>query len=48
MENLESILPEIQTEIQKEDKRPMPIEYKGLKLLEDKRYAGGTSIKYWM
>jgi len=23
-------------------------EYKGIELLEEKKYAGGTSIKYWM
>ncbi len=27
--------------------RPIPV-YEGFKLIEDKAYSGGTSIKYWM
>lgn len=48
MEKLEKNLEKV--ELKKDEARP-PVEkpiYQGFKLVEEKVYAGGTSIKYWM
>ncbi len=49
MENLEKTLEKVTPMV--EEARPLLVEkplYKGLKKVEDRVYAGGTSIKYWM
>ena len=49
METLERTLEKV--EIRTEEARPLLAEkplYEGLRKVEDKAYAGGTSIKYWM
>ncbi|MEX0920910.1 MAG: hypothetical protein WDZ62_01475 [Candidatus Pacearchaeota archaeon] len=49
MENLEKTLEKV--EISKEEAKLLPMEkplYEGLQKIEDKVYAGKTSIKYWM
>lgn len=48
MEKLEKTLEQVEV---KRENVELPVEkplYPGLKLVEDKVYAGGTSIKYWM
>ena len=48
MEKLESTLEKIELKKDKlEISKEKPI-YQGLKLIEDKAYNDGTSIKYWM
>ncbi len=49
MENLERTLEKVQLKTEKA--RPLLVEnplYEGLQKVEDKVYAGPTSIKYWM
>ena len=49
MENLERTLEKVQ--LKTEEARPLLVEkplYEGLQKVEDKVYAGPTSIKYWM
>lgn len=49
MENLEKTLEKVTPRA--EEARPLFVEkplYEGLKKVEDRAYAGGTSIKYWM
>ena len=54
MELLEEITTKSKQEVMPNKKntyqatRNLNVGYKGLKLLEEKRYDGGTSIKYWM
>ena len=49
MENLERTVEKVQ--LKTEEVRPLLVEkplYKGLQKVEDRVYAGPTSIKYWM
>ncbi len=49
MENLERTLEKVEPKAK--EARPLLVEkplYEGLRKVEDKVYAGGTSIKYWM
>jgi len=49
METLELTLEKVQ--LKTEEAKPLLVErplYEGLKKVEDKAYAGPTSIKYWM
>lgn len=49
MEALERTLEKVEIKI--EEARPLLAEkplYEGLRKMEDKVYAGGTSIRYWM
>jgi hypothetical protein len=48
MEKLEVTLKKV--ELKGKDSRPLRDKslYKGLRLVEDVAYDGGTSIKYWM
>jgi len=49
METLERTLEKV--EITTEEAKPLLVEkpfYEGLRKIEDKVYAGPTSIKYWM
>lgn len=49
MENLEQTLGKVLVEPRKEieTEKPKSTEYRGLKLVDDKVYAGPTSIRYW-
>lgn len=48
MEKLETTLEKVRLE--KKELKPLGEEpvYRGLRLVEDKVYGAGTSIKYWM
>lgn len=46
---VETLLDKVESEI--EEEKSLLVEnplYRGLRKVEDKIYAGGTSIKYWM
>ena len=49
MEKLETALEEISIEEGTEELKPIKdTGYKGLELVDERAYYGGTSIKYWM
>ena len=48
MENLEQSLEKVELKRDKEESPEEKPFYKGLRLMDEKFYAGPTSIKYWM